>query len=69
MENLLEIQNLSVIAEQPSKSIIHGVSLKIEPKSIVGLVGGSGSGKNHDGISGVAVVGSGIAHYARQDFT
>lgn len=48
---LLEIKNLSIEVDRSKTSIVDGASLQINEKMIVGLVGGSGSGKTTTGLS------------------
>ena len=53
MEALLTIRDLTVTVDQVEgqKTVLDGVSFEIPPLSIVGLVGGSGSGKTTTGLS------------------
>jgi ABC-type dipeptide/oligopeptide/nickel transport system ATPase component len=53
MANLLEIRNLSVAVEEAGqdKYLLEKVAFDIPQQSIVGLVGGSGSGKTTIGLS------------------
>ena len=50
---LLTIQNLSVVVDgaKDNRCLLDNVSLTIPEQSIVGLVGGSGSGKTTTGLS------------------
>jgi ABC-type glutathione transport system ATPase component len=52
MSNILSIKNLSVtLRDAPSSAILQDVSFDVPKGAIVGLVGGSGSGKSTTGMS------------------
>lgn len=58
---LLNIQNLSIKVDRPDgKEIVRGLDLAIERKSLVGLVGGSGSGKTTTGLAILRLLDPGL---------
>ena len=56
MENILEVNNLSIAFEshQESKQVVHEVSYQLKKNEILGIVGESGSGKS---VSSLAILG------------
>ena len=50
---LLNLENLcvGVFSEHGEKSIVHGVSFSVDQQQILGVVGGSGSGKSTTGLA------------------
>lgn len=59
---LLQIRNLTVaLNDHPQRrTILDAVSFDIQPQSIVGLVGGSGSGKTTTGLAILRLLSSGL---------
>lgn len=51
MVPLLDVQDLTVQVKETGQRIVDGVSFTVEPKSVVSLVGGSGSGKTTTGYA------------------
>ncbi len=66
---MLEIDNIQV--SYGSIAALHGISVKVEPGSIVTLIGANGAGKSTTlrAISGLAKVRAGSIRYNGQDIT
>lgn len=64
---MLELENVEV--NYGSISALHGISLKVEPGSIVTLIGANGAGKSTTlrAISGIVGVRSGVIRYEGED--